>query len=188
MQDEILEFWFGRPGTADYGSTRNVWFRKDSAFDAAIRERFGAAIETALSGGFADWSSARGTLARILVLDQLTRNAFRDTPRAFAGDALALKLAGVAIARGDDDKLIPVERWFMYLPFVHAESTSAQQRGLELFRRLLDETGLADPLKWAERHAAVIRLFGRFPHRNAILGRESTAEEIAFLAAPGSRF
>lgn len=188
MQEEILEFWFGRPGTADYGSTRNVWFRKDTAFDAAIRERFGAAIETALSGGFADWASPRGALARILLLDQFTRNAFRDTPRAFAGDALALRLADATIARGDDEKLIPVERWFLYMPFVHAESPPAQQRAVELFRRLRDLTGLADPLKWAERHAAVIDRFGRFPHRNAILGRESTAEEIAFLAAPGSRF
>jgi uncharacterized protein (DUF924 family) len=188
MQEEILEFWFGRLGTADYGSTRNVWFRKDAAFDAAIRERFGEAIETALSGGFADWTSPRDALARILVLDQFTRNALRETPRAFAGDALALPLADEAIARSDDDKLIAVERWFMYMPFVHSESPSAQERGVKLFRRLRDQTGLADPLRWAERHAAVIRLFGRFPHRNAILGRESTPEEIAFLAVPGSRF
>jgi uncharacterized protein (DUF924 family) len=188
MQEAILEFWFGRRDTAEYGNTRNAWFRKDAAFDAAIRERFGSAIETALSGGFADWTSARGVLARILVLDQFTRNAFRDTPRAFSGDALALPLADEAIARGEDEKLIPVERRFMYLPFVHTESPSAQQRGVELFRRLRDQSGLADPLLWAERHADVIRLFGRFPHRNAILGRESTPEETAFLAAPGSRF
>jgi uncharacterized protein (DUF924 family) len=188
MQEEILEFWFGRPGTAEYGSTRNVWFRKDVAFDAAIRERFGAAIETALSGGFTDWTSPRGMLARILLLDQFTRNAFRDTPRAFAGDSLALTLAGEAIARGDDDRRIAVERWFMYMPFVHAESAPAQERAVELFRKLRDQAGLADPLQWAERHAAVVQRFGRFPHRNAILGRESTAEEVAFLAAPGSRF
>jgi uncharacterized protein (DUF924 family) len=188
MQEEILEFWFGRPGAADYGSTRKAWFRKDATFDAAIRERFGAAIETALADGFADWTAVRGMLARILLLDQFTRNSFRDTPRAFAGDALALALAEKAIARGDDDQLIPVERWFMYLPYVHAESPSAQERAVSLFRHLRDTTGLAEPLDWAERHAAVIRLFGRFPHRNAMLGRESTPEEIAFLAAPGSRF
>src|SRR5437660_12288483 len=93
MQEEILEFWFGRPGTADYGSTRKAWFGKDAAFDAAIAYRFGAAIETALSSGFADWTAPPGMLARILVLDQFTRNGFRDTPRAFAGDALALALA-----------------------------------------------------------------------------------------------
>ena len=188
MQEEILEFWFGRPDTADYGSAREAWFRKDAASDAAIGERFGTAIETALSGGFADWTAPRATLARILLLDQFTRNSFRDTPRAFAGDALALALAEKAIARGDDGNLIPVERWFMYMPYVHAESLSAQERAVSLFRRLRDETGLAEPLGWAERHAEVIRLFGRFPHRNAILGRVSTPEEVAFLAAPGSRF
>jgi uncharacterized protein (DUF924 family) len=188
MQEEILEFWFGRPGTADYGSTRKGWFRKDAAFDAAIRERFGAAIETALSGGFADWTAPRGVLARILLLDQFTRNSFRDTARAFAGDARALSLAEEAIARGDDGHLIPVERWFMYMPCEHAESLSAQKRAVSLFRRLRDETGLVEPLAWAERHAQIVRLFGRFPHRNAILGRESTPEEVAFLAAPGSRF
>lgn len=188
MPEEILEFWFGQPGAPVYGTTRDEWFRKDAAFDAAIRERFGAAIETALAGGFTEWSSRRGALARIVLLDQFTRNAFRDTPRAFAGDVLALALANEAVARGDDDDLIPVERWFMYMPFVHAESVRAQARAIELFRRLRDTAGLADPLTWAERHAKVIQLFGRFPHRNAILGRESTAEETAFLAAPGSRF
>jgi len=188
MPEEILEFWFGRPGTAVYGSAREEWFRKNAAFDALIGDRFSAAIETALAGGFATWTSPRAALARILLLDQFTRNAFRDTPRAFAGDALALALAEEAVGRGDDDHLIPVERWFMYLPFVHAESPGAQQRSLDLFRRLRDMTGLAEPLAWAERHAKVIQLFGRFPHRNAILGRESTAEEIAFLSTPGSRF
>ena len=188
MQEEILEFWFGRTGAADYGSTRQVWFRKDAAFDAAIGERFGTAIETALSGGFADWTAPRATLARILLLDQFTRNSFRDTPRAFAGDARALSLAEEAIARGDDGHLISVERWFIYMPCEHAESLSAQERALSLFRRLRHETGLVEPLAWAERHAQIVRLFGRFPHRNAILGRESTPEEVAFLAAPGSRF
>lgn len=188
MQAEILEFWFGQPSAAGYGTERDLWFRKDAAFDAAIRDRFSATIETALAGGFADWTSPRPALARILLLDQFTRNAFRHTPRAFAGDALALTLANEAVARGDDEGLIAVERWFLYLPFVHAESPRAQQRALELFRRLRESTGLVDPLAWAERHAKVIQLFGRFPHRNAILGRESTAEEIAFLASPGSRF
>lgn len=188
MQEEILQFWFGQPGTADYGRTRDEWFRKDAAFDAAIRDRFGATIEIALARGFADWTAPRPALARILLLDQFTRNAFRHTPRAFAGDALALALANAALARGDDDHLVAVERWFTYLPFSHAESPGAQQRALELFRRLRETTGLAEPLASAERHAKVIELFGRFPHRNAILGRESTVEEIAFLSAPGSRF
>ena len=188
MQDEILDFWFGRPGTATYGRVRDPWFRKDAAFDAAIRDGFGATIETALAGGFGAWTTPRPALARILLLDQFTRNAFRGTPRAFAGDALALTLAEAAVARGDDGDLIPVERWFLYLPFAHAESVRAQERSLELFGRLRDQSGLADPLAWAERHAKVIQLFGRFPHRNATLGRESTPEESAFLSTPGSRF
>ncbi len=188
VQEAILEFWFGRPGTAEYGTARDFWFRKDPAFDAELRARFGQAIETALAGGFAEWSSPRGALAQILLLDQFTRNCFRETPRAFAGDSLALRLAEEAIARGDDRALASAERWFMYMPFVHAESPAAQERSVALFRRLRDETGLADPLPWAERHAEVVRRFGRFPHRNAILDRTSTPEEIAFLTTPGSRF
>lgn len=188
MHDAILDFWFGRPGTAEYGTARDFWFRKDPAFDAALRARFAAAVESALDGAFADWAAPRLALARIVLLDQFTRNIFRDTPRAFAGDALALRLADELAERGDDRALIAVERWFAYMPFVHAESTLAQQRAVELFRRLRDETGLADPLEWAEKHAEVVRRFGRFPHRNAILGRASTAEESAFLAMPGSRF
>ena len=187
-QDSILDFWFGRPDSAEYGQSRSEWFRKDPAFDAEIRARFGGAVETALAGGFADWTAPRALLARVLLLDQFTRNSFRDSPRAFAGDALALTIVENAIARGDDRHLIPVERSFLYLPYAHAGDLAAQERSLALFTRLRDETGLADPLLWAERHAAVIRLFGRYPHRNAVLGRESTPEEVAFLAAPGSRF
>jgi uncharacterized protein (DUF924 family) len=186
-QQAVLDFWFGAPGSAEYETERAFWFRKDVALDSEIRTRFGAAIETALAGGFRDWSSSRGTLARILLLDQFTRNSFRDTPRAFAGDALALSLAEDAVTRGDDRPRVTVERWFMYMPFQHAESIAAQERSLELFRRLHDD-GLASPLSFAEKHAAVIRRFGRFPHRNAILGRASTAEEIAFLSMQGSRF
>ena len=188
MQEEILEFWFGRPGSAEYGHSRNVWFRKDAGFDAEILARFGVAIETAIAGGFADWSSPRDALARILLLDQFTRNAFRDTPRAFAGDARALAAASRMVGLRQDEQLAPLMRAFMYLPYAHAESQELQERALALFRRLREQTGLADPLAWAEKHAAVIRLYGRFPHRNAILGRVSTPEEIAFLAGPGSRF
>jgi uncharacterized protein (DUF924 family) len=187
IEEEILDFWFGHPGTPEYGTERDFWFRKNPAFDAEIRTRFGTAIETALAGGFGDWSSPRGTLARILLLDQFTRNIFRDTPRAFAGDALALSLASEAVDGGDDRKLVNVERWFMYMPFQHAESLAVQEHSLALFRALSDH-GLASPLAYAEKHAQVIRRFGRFPHRNAILGRASTREEIAFLSTHGSRF
>jgi uncharacterized protein (DUF924 family) len=188
LRNEILDFWFGRPDAPGYGEDRAEWFRKDAAFDSALRERFGGAIETALAAGFAEWTDPRGTLARVLLLDQFTRNSYRDTPRAFAGDALALSIAEGAVTRQDDAGLIPVERWFLYLPFEHAESLPAQQQSIELFARLATETGHADPLVWAERHAAIIRRFGRFPHRNAILGRASTPEEVAFLATPGSSF
>ena len=188
LQDQVLDFWFGPPDGADYGTTRDVWFRKSAAFDAKIRRRFGAAIETALEGGFADWTAPRATLARVLLLDQFTRNCYRDSSRAFAGDAQALATATAAVDQAQDRELIPVERWFLYMPFEHAESPVAQARSLALFARLAHETGLADPLLWAKKHAAIIGRFGRFPHRNALLGRESTPEETAFLATQGSSF
>jgi uncharacterized protein (DUF924 family) len=188
LRDEILDFWFGRPGAAGFGQPRGEWFRKDSVFDTRLREGFGSAIEAALAGGFGEWADPRGTLARVLLLDQFTRNSYRDTPRAFAGDAMALSLAQQGVGRNDDARLIPVERWFLYMPFQHAESLSNQEQSIELFTRLATEPGMADQLVWAERHAAIIRRFGRFPHRNAILGRTSTPDEIAFLATPGSGF
>jgi uncharacterized protein (DUF924 family) len=188
LQKQVLDFWFGPAGSADYGRMRKEWFRKDLAFDAEIRDRFGAAVETALAGGFADWTAPRAALARVLLLDQFTRNIFRDSRRAFAGDALALATAQQATMRGDDAALNPVERRFMYLPFTHAEDPTAQERAVALCTRLREETGDGDPLFWAEKHAAVIHRFGRYPHRNAILGRISTPEELAFLREPGSRF
>ena len=188
LQQQILDFWFGPPGSAEYGTTRDVWFRKDASFDADIRLRFGAAIDTALAGGFADWTAPRASLARVLVLDQFTRNCYRDSARAFAGDAQALATATAAVDQEQDRELIPVERWFLYMPFVHAESPVAQSRSLALFTRLAHETGLTDPLVWAKKHADIIRRFARYPHRNASLGRASTAEEIAFLSTQGSNF
>ncbi len=182
---EVLEFWFG-PAP---GPVRAAWFAKDPAFDEAIRQRFGATIERALAGGFVQWEIApRGALARIVVLDQFTRNAFRDTPRAFAGDAIALACATRLADSGGDLALAAVERWFAYLPFEHAESLAAQERSLALFERLARDSGDAAPLDWARRHADVVRRFGRYPHRNAILGRRSTPAEEAFLGEPGSRF
>ena len=188
LQHQILDFWFGAPDSAEYGTTRDAWFRKNPAFDAEIRRHFGAVIETALGGGLDDWTAPRAALARVLMLDQFTRNCYRDSPRAFAGDALALAAATAVVDHACDLELIPVERWFLYMPFEHSESAVAQDRSLALFARLRDETGLADPLIWAEKHAAIIRRFGRYPHRNAVLGRESTTEEIAFLATQGSSF
>ena len=186
---DVLDFWFGAPGSPARGRTRDVWFRKDAAFDDAIRARFGAAVEKAIEGGFAGWdATADGALAHVLLLDQFTRNIFRDTPRAFAGDARALAIAETAIVRGFDRALDPFGRWFLYLPFEHAEDPDVQRRSLALFGALAQETGDASPLEWAQKHADVIFRFGRYPHRNAILGRVSTPEEEAFLALPGSRF
>jgi uncharacterized protein (DUF924 family) len=186
---DILAFWFGPPGAPSGNSARDVWFRKDAAFDAEIRGRFGNATAIALAGGYGEWcATAGGTLARVLLLDQFTRNIHRDTPAAFAGDARALATAEYAIERGFDHALDVYGRWFLYLPFEHAEDRAMQQRSLALFGALERETGLAGPLEWAQKHADVIARFGRYPHRNAILGRVSTPEEVVFLAQPGSRF
>ncbi len=184
LADEINAFWFGSESAA-----RDIWFRKDAGFDAVMRTRFGESVEAALGGAYAAWTTEpRGSLALILLLDQFTRNVHRDTPRAFAGDARAQAIAEAAVAGAQDIVLQPYERSFLYLPFEHAENLAAQQRSIALFTRLADETGLRGALDWAERHAAVIRRFGRYPHRNAILGRTSTPDEIAFLAEHGSRF
>jgi uncharacterized protein (DUF924 family) len=181
----ILQFWFG---SSD--APRPEWFRKDAAFDHEIAERFGALVQQALRGGLADWADEpSAALARILLLDQFTRNAFRDTPRAFAGDALALAAARALVARGHDQALAPLRRVFAYLPFEHAEERAAQEQSLALFAALRDaDAALADYEDYARRHAVVIERFGRFPHRNAVLGRASSDEELAFLEQPGSRF
>jgi uncharacterized protein (DUF924 family) len=184
LADDILDFWLGGATSA-----RDEWFRKDPVFDAVIREHFGAPVEAALDGAYAHWTAEpRGALALVLLLDQFTRNLYRGTPKMFAGDARALAVADAAVAAGQDRALGSFERWFLYMPFEHAEDRAMQERSVTLFARLKHDSGLAAPLEWAERHAAVIYRFGRFPHRNAILGRASTAEETAFLQEAGSRF
>jgi uncharacterized protein (DUF924 family) len=188
--DDVLDVWFGPPGSPDHLQPRPAWFRKDPAFDAAIAARFGTVIEAALAGGLQDWcATPAGTLALILVLDQFTRNTGRDTPRAFAGDARALMLARALVAAGADRTLAGVQRQFVYLPFEHAESLADQDEAVRLFAQLgRDEPALAGLLDWAERHRVIVARFGRFPHRNAALGRVSTPEEIVFLQQPGSGF
>jgi uncharacterized protein (DUF924 family) len=185
LAEKILTFWF----TSGPHEDRDVWFRKDDAFDAEIRERFGDAIAAGLAGAFGGWcTTPRGSLARVILLDQFTRNAFRGTPQAFAGDPRALATATQALERKFDRELGPYERWFMYMPFVHSEDLAMQDQAVALFTALAAETGLDSPLPWTQRHRDVIARFGRFPHRNEILGRPSTPEEAAFLAQPGSRF
>jgi uncharacterized protein (DUF924 family) len=189
LANPILDFWFGAPGSPEGAKSREVWFRKDPAFDDEIRRRFGDAVDAAIAGDYAHWcGSARGTLALVLLLDQFPRNIHRDTPRAFAGDPRAFAIAENAVARGLDNELAPIERGFIYLPFEHAENAAAQHLSLALFGALARETGDGTTLAWARKHADVVFRFGRYPHRNAILGRASTPEEIAFLAEPGSRF
>ncbi len=186
----VLDFWFLPEDHPGSGSYRAEWFRKDDAFDAAIRAGFGAEVETALSRATCQGSD-RALLARILLLDQFTRNIFRNTPRAFAGDAQALTLAGTLVAAGRDKNLSPWQRWFAYLPFEHSESLPDQERSVALFAGLCREVqndAFNSAYDYAVRHRDVVARFGRFPHRNAILGRESTIAEIAFLDQPGSSF
>lgn len=184
---DILDFWFGPPQAR--GKSRPEWFRKDETFDAEIRRRFGALHAAAALGELECWrAEPLSMLALIVVLDQFSRNLHRGDARSFAQDPHALACAREAIARGDDARLAPVERQFLYLPFEHSEDLADQDRAVELMGALdaFDATrGLA---RWAERHRVIIRRFGRFPHRNALLGRASTAEEAEFLKGPGSSF
>ncbi len=189
---DILKFWFGDPAKPEdgYGQQRRSWFQKDPSFDQAIRDRFLDTYFIARQGHYDPWAETpRGALALILLLDQFPRNMFRSTPESFAGDAQALAVAQFAIAHQFDQALIPVERMFMYLPLEHSENLSHQQQCVALFEALVqDEPALQSTLDYAQRHRDVIALFGRFPHRNEILGRKSTPVEIAFLQQPGSRF
>ncbi len=185
----ILDFWFLPENDPGHGKPRPEWLRKDPAFDALILSRFGETTAGALAGAWTEWDrEPRGALARIIVLDQFTRNTFRDTPRAFAGDAPALAAARAMIESGRDSTLAAIERWFAYLPFEHAEDMAMQERSVELFNALAKEPGLGNIAEYAVRHRDIIARFGRFPHRNRILGRSSTPEEIEFLKLPGSSF
>jgi len=185
---DVLDFWFRAPGDPDYGKTRPLWFTKSDATDELVRDRFSGTVEAALNGEIDGWAlTPRGALASIIVLDQFTRNIYRNTPRSFAGDGQALRLASNLVDRSDDRLLAPVERWFAYMPFEHSEFLNDQLESVRLFEQLAQD-GLQEPLSWAIKHYDVIKRFGRFPHRNAILGRESTADEIEFLKEQGSRF
>ena len=187
--DAILDFWFGAPDDPEHGKVRPLWFTKSDHTDATIRKLFEPAVEAALVGGFAEWTAQpRSRLALVLLLDQFTRNMYRDTPRAFAGDARALHLARSAVASSQDMALSPLERWFLYMPFEHSEVLADQRESVRLFTRLAQETGDKGPLEWAQKHFEVVERFGRFPHRNAILGRPTTVDERKFLEQPGSRF
>jgi uncharacterized protein (DUF924 family) len=171
---EVLAFW--------RAAGPEKWYTKDSDFDAEITRRFLSTYEAAVGGRLSHWEDTpEGALALVIVLDQFPRNSFRGSARTFAADALARATADRAIARGFDQRIAPLERQFLYIPFEHSEDPADQERSLALFRASED----AEALKWAELHADIIRRFGRFPHRNAILGRATTPAEQVFLDSGG---
>lgn len=195
--EDVLAFWFGREAgdSATAESQKKLWWSKDAVIDAEIRERFGALVATAAGGAHREWArEPRGRLALILLFDQFPRNIYRDTPQAFAHDGLALRLALDGIDSGADRGLRAIERVFFYLPLEHAESTDIQARSVALFEGLRNGAAVAERrifdgyLDFALRHRDIVQRFGRFPHRNRILGRASTAAEIDFLQQPGSGF
>lgn len=193
---EILDFWFGsdyEPG-GDEPEFRKEWFIKDEAFDERIRECFADDLERAARGEYDDWADTpHGRLALIILLDQFSRNLFRGSPRSWTQDLLALKLSLEGIEQGDDLELGVVERAFFYLPIEHSEDMHLQDLSVEKFGELLEiapeiaggENGLYD---YAVKHRDVIEQFGRYPHRNEVLGRPNTPEEEEFLAKPGAGF
>lgn len=197
LADDILECWFG-DAVRDAGAAQarnKLWFGRDARFDALLAERFGDLPRRMRQGVFDAWMQApRTSLARIIVLDQFPRNIFRASPEAYAFDQAALSAAIDAVAKHHDDALHPLEAVFMYLPFEHAEDPSMQARAVQLFESLQRRAPreltqlFASFTDYAHRHAAVVSQFGRFPHRNEALGRASTSEENAYLAAGGQRF
>ena len=183
----VLRFWFGEP--PQRGTRLKRWFDKDLSLDDDIRVRFLPLYEVLAAGGRREWlEDAQSCLARIVVLDQFPRNMFRGSARAFATDGLALEAARHALAQGHDRAMLLVEKLFAYLPFEHSESLEDQRLACELTRPLEAFPETADAYRYALAHLQIIERFGRFPHRNAALGRESTPEELEFLKQPGSSF
>ena len=179
--DDVLRFWFEEHG-------RDDWYAKSDEFDARIRDRFLAVYEEAAAGGLQDWrDTPPGCLALCLALDQFPRNLFRDDPRAYATDAMARALTRHVLDREfDRDEVVDgARRIFLYLPLEHSEDIDDQRRCVDLVRERISDEELID---YAERHLRIVERFGRFPHRNAVLGRDSTEDEIEFLKQPGSGF
>jgi uncharacterized protein (DUF924 family) len=192
--EDVLSFWFGPPGSPPL-TNAELWFARDDAFDARIRERFAATLRAAAAGELEAWrDTPTGALALVVVLDQFSRNLNRDSPGAFANDPAARDVAKDVRARHLDRALAPVERSFLYLPYEHAEDLALQEESVALFAELAAAAPpelaehLRTTLDYARRHRDVIARFGRFPHRNDVLGRASSPAEIAFLKEPGSRF
>ncbi|WP_447774087.1 DUF924 family protein [Pseudomonas chlororaphis] len=193
----LLDWWFGSAEKpADIVAEKGkLWFGKRDSQDLEARERFGDLVEQALTGGLTEWAQRpQGWLALVLLLDQLPRMLYRETPKSFAGDLRAQALVAQGIAADFDRQLPAMQRSFIYLVFEHCENLAVQNEAISRFAALQDEQPpedrpvFADQLDYAERHQKIIARFGRFPHRNRILGRESTPEELAFLREPGSSF
>jgi uncharacterized protein (DUF924 family) len=178
----ILDFWFGHPDQPGYGKPREIWFRSEPEFDGEIRKNFLEYYQKASTGYLDDWMNSPETcLALILLLDQFPRNMFRGTPEAFATDWEALSAAQHAVSQGYDRELLPVQRWFIYLPFEHSENIAHQRQCVKLFQQLSHDPDSDIAIKNAFEHLQIMSRFGRFPHRNQILGRISTPEEEEFL-------
>lgn len=201
----VLDYWFGDVGSDELGGTVSgadcaneksaLWWGKSADVDRAIRQQFEPLLQLLVNGGNRYWLQfPESRLAAIIVLDQFSRNIYRDTPTAFASDQLALNWSLSGIDAGMDKQLSPIQRVFFYLPMEHAEDSSVQNRSLWHFQQLVDIVPQSDKetfagfLEYAEKHREVIKKFGRFPHRNDILGRESTSGEREYLAQPGSGF
>lgn len=186
---EILDFWFGSSEDPNYGKRRKQWFIKSAEFDRKVRAKFYDVYQQAVAGKLNSWKNQPWScLALIIVLDQFSRNMFRGTPEAFKSDRQSLEVAKYAVEKEYDQQLLPVQRWFIYLPFEHSENLADQRQAVKLCRTLSEDPQSADTIEYAQRHLEVIERFGRFPHRNQILGRESTPEEREFLQQPGSKF
>lgn len=190
----VLAFWLGAPGDPPLAKAES-WWKKDEAFDREIEARFGETLEAGVRGELSAWrETPRGRLALVVLFDQLSRNMFRGTPRAFAQDALAREIAAAALAAGDDQTLSTMETSFLLMPFMHSEELAEQERCVAGFEGLLRSCApelrptLESSLDFARKHRDIVARFGRFPHRNAILGRASTPGESAFLTQPGSSF
>ena len=185
----LLDFWFGPEGDPDREKDRKEWFNGTPEYDSRLRQLFLDDYQQAAAGDLSAWEAApESALALVLLLDQIPRNIFRDTLQAYDSDPLAREVANRALARGFDQKLPSVWRKFLYMPLHHSEELGDQKRSLGLFDSLPDRTGREGTRRYAARYIDVIERFGRFPHRNVILGRESTAEEIAFLASVKQRW
>lgn len=192
LTDDILAFWFGKPeddGYCGHGEPREAWWQKDPVYDAEIRSRYLDHYARAIAGELDSMAQTpEGALALILMLDQFPRNMFRGRPETYASDEKARKLAREALGSGFDQCLPPVWRWFFYLPFEHSETLADQDLSVSLFEALPDIEGTEQTHSSSLRHREIVARFGRFPHRNEILGRDSTPEEIEFLKEPNSSF